>query len=126
MINWKQIKDFPDYEVSDQGKVRNKRTGRTSHGYINGWGYLSVTLYRSGKKYCRMMHNLVVDAFIGGRLDKMVSNHKNGIKTDNRVVNLEVCTVSENNKHAYRMGLKKPTRLYGPDNGMYKSRRLHG
>ena len=63
-------------------------------------GYLSVSLSKNSKAYRFSVHRLVLMIFCGHNKDKPFVNHKNGIKTDNRVENLEWCTGSENMKHA--------------------------
>lgn len=52
------------------------------------------------------VHTIVTLAFLGPNPDSLEVNHKNGIKTDNRVENLEYCTSSQNNLHAVEMGLR--------------------
>ena len=51
----------------------------------------------------RTIHRLVLDAFVGEKLKGMQCNHKNGIKTDNKLENLEWVTPSQNRKHAYHL-----------------------
>ena len=107
------VYDFPRYQVSDQGKVRNKRTHKIKSAHYDNDGYLKVTLMNiinGNKKTSRKtVHRLVAESFLGGPHPDLQVNHKNGVKDDNRVVNLEWCTGSENVKHAYATGIRKPS-----------------
>ena len=63
-----------------------------------------------------LFRSLVLEAWIGPRPEGMVTNHKNGDKTDNRLENLEYVTQTENMKHACALGLSpKPPTRYGED-----------
>ena len=92
-------------------------------------GYCVVTLCKDGKKTGKnfRVHRLVAIAFISNLEDKPVVNHKNGMKADNRLENLEWCTVQENTIHAIQSGLKsksvmpKENIFYGKDNFKSKS-----
>lgn len=110
---WMDVYDFPMYQVSDQGKVRNKRTHKIKSAHYDNDGYLKVTLMNiinGNKKTSRKtVHRLVAESFLGGPHPDLQVNHKNGVKDDNRVVNLEWCTGSENVKHAYATGIRKPS-----------------
>lgn len=110
---WMDVYDFPRYQVSDQGKVRNKRTHKIKSAHYDNDGYLKVTLMNiinGNKKTSRKtVHRLVAESFLGGPHPDLQVNHKNGVKDDNRVVNLEWCTGSENVKHAYATGIRKPS-----------------
>lgn len=110
---WMDVYDFPRYQVSDQGKVRNKRTHKIKSAHYDNDGYLKVTLMNiinGNKKTSRKtVHRLVAESFLGGPHPDLQVNHKNGVKDDNRVVNLEWCTGSENVKHAYVTGIRKPS-----------------
>lgn len=123
MKEWKDVDGFDNYLVSNDGLVKHKRTGRISHGWVCSWGYRIVTMYNHGKKRGMSMHNLVAKAFIGDIPDGYVVNHIDGNKVNNNVNNLEIITISENNKHAFRTGLKKPTKCFGSLNGMHRSNR---
>lgn len=97
------------YEVSDLGRVRRVRPYRTTFaGKVLkpklSLGYPKVSLSVNGVKTDAFVHGLVAVAFFGERPDGFVVNHKNAIKTDDRLENLEYVTVAENNRHAVRVG----------------------
>jgi hypothetical protein len=69
-------------------------------------GYALFSLSKNGKTKTIMAHRLVAQAFLPNPKNKKTINHINGIKTDNRVDNLEWNTHSENITHAFRTGLK--------------------
>lgn len=98
-----EIKGFPDYYVTDTGDVYSRNYNHT--GRIKKLkqiksrnGYLHVTL--NGKQL--LVHRLVAETFIPNNDKKLQVNHKNGIKTDNRIENLEWVSASENIIHAYK------------------------
>lgn len=109
---WLDILDYEGYyQVSNAGRVRSldriingrKFTGKLIKP-LNKRGYMQVNLKKAGTSRFIAVHRLVLQAFIGP--SKLTVNHKNGVKADNRLENLEYCTIGENHKHAFRTGLK--------------------
>jgi hypothetical protein len=98
---FKPIPGHFGYEASDLGSIRNAETKEQVAYYPHPQGYLMANVRARGHK---LVHRLVVAAFIGPA-GKFWVNHKNGIKTDNRLVNLEYCTPKQNSEHAVHTGL---------------------
>jgi len=90
---WKQIPDYPMYEVSSHGYVR--RGNFVLNPQITKKGYSRVTLYKDRKGKSFVVHRLVLWAFTGVYL-KLHGAHINGMKTDNRLSNLKWATAKEN------------------------------
>lgn len=105
---WKDIEDFPGYQVSNMGGVKNARTGLHIHQQRRKTGYVKVELWKNGHQYTRDVHRLVAKAFIPNPDNLTDVNHDNGRKDDNVVTNLFWCTRSENMQHAMRTGLFTP------------------
>ena len=114
---WRNIPDFDGYQASSLGKIRGidrlkqGRSGlRLTRGQemkqmLNKKGYPEVRLRKNGT-HTRLVHKLVSSVFLVKPEGYTQINHINGIKTDNSVVNLEWVTNSENQLHAYKLGLQ--------------------
>lgn len=115
--SWRAIGGWEgDYEVSNLGRVRSltrmsengrgtprRVCGRVLHPSKNRPGYLGISLERSGEEPIRyLLHRLVARAFIGAIPPGYAVNHINGVKSDNRVGNLQITTNSENERHSYK------------------------
>ena len=98
----KQFKNFPQYAMDVNGDVYrlNKNGLRKIEGQKDTKGYIQICLYLDGKRYFKMHHRLIAEEFIPNPLNKSQINHINGIKTDNRICNLEWVTPKENVRHA--------------------------
>lgn len=110
---WLIIKNYQNYSISNYGKVKRIKSGNgTRIGKIlnlasTNNGYLSVTLYENNKRKNFYVHRLVIEAFIGPCPKDKETNHIDGDKINNYYKNLEYVTKSENQKHAFRLGLQR-------------------
>ena len=107
MENWKQIREYPKYEVSDLGRIRVIETGAIIKQSVhNGYPQMTLTLGHCKRKTI-VTHRLVGKYFVGNPENKRCLNHLDGVKTNNNYQNLEWCTYKENIEHAWRIGLMK-------------------
>ena len=108
MESWKTINGFDNYAVSTLGRVQNIKTGKILTPYTTKNGYKVVNPSRGGVSYNCYVHRLVAEAFIPTDDTSLQVNHINGIKSDNRLDNLEWCTSSENHLHRSKiLGIKR-------------------
>jgi HNH endonuclease/NUMOD4 motif len=93
---WRSIKDCPEYEVSNLGRVRS-RNNKILSPWTNNQGRSLVTLFKAGSYYHKkLVHHLVLEAFVGERPEGMVGAHLNNNYSDNNMNNLIWCTQAEN------------------------------
>lgn len=116
--NWKDVPGYEGlYEVSDIGRVLSKRTNQPLKPNIMNHGYACVHLYSGGKqtRVVKTIHQLVAQAFIPNPQGHREVNHKNFLKRDNRVDNLEWVSRKENVQHALAAGrrVKPEKRVMG-------------
>lgn len=116
---WKNVVGYEEYYmVSNKGRVISKgRTVFKSNGrnckqrdrllntYSGDW-YHGIVIAIDGLRLTKNVHRLVAEAFIPNPKNLPEVNHINGIKSDNKVENLEWCTDLENKRHAIKVGLK--------------------
>lgn len=120
---WMPIKRYEHYEVSNKGNIKSLKriiTDRLNREfkieetirkqYLHKNGYMTVVLCTAEKDKTFSVHRLIAEAFLPNPENKQTVNHKNGIKTDNNVSNLEWMTYKENQQHAYdKLGKKGPS-----------------
>lgn len=122
---WKDVVGYEDmFQISNVGNIFSKRSNRLLKLSKSG-GYFTRTVMiggRNGVRICLMPHILVAHAFLESPARYILDwaattvrgvplvNHKDGIKTNNVVDNLEWCTMSENILHAIENGLYDPVK----------------
>jgi hypothetical protein len=109
---WKTITDFPKYEVSNMGNVRVKRTKYIIKPFKNEAGYLRISISNDTIKIKKFyIQRLVAIEFLPNLENKPTVNHKNNIRDDNRLCNLEWSTMLEQNKHKHKTNNKFGKRI---------------
>lgn len=114
---WKPIGGYGGkYEVSDLGRVRQGE--KSVNQYKDGKGYLRVSLYKDGAERNFKVHRLVALAFIPNPDNLPMVNHKDEVKTNNSVENLEWCTSLYNTNYGtgkYRAAKTRWVAIIGTD-----------
>jgi hypothetical protein len=124
------IPSFPDYGIDEYGvicrltKARGTYIGKKIAIYLSQDGYPKVTLTNNGHPKSVYLHSLVCETYIGERPGKYQINHKDGDKMNNHISNLEYCTISDNVKHAFAIGLQKPRDQQGNKNSRWTGGRI--
>lgn len=113
-MEWKRIKGFEwRYSISEYGQIASIRRSlgkRLMKPRKKKNGYLEIKLSDSGKRHFFLIHRLVGLHFVPNPNNLPEINHKDGNKENNHYSNLEWVTSSENQKHAFRLGLQKVRR----------------
>lgn len=116
MEEWKDIKDFDNYQISNYGRVMNKSTGRILSPHISKQGYARVNLCILSKSFSKAIHRLVAENFLDSpsielqesikhtKNKQVLVNHKDGNKSNNHIDNLEWTNYSKNTKHSFNIG----------------------
>ncbi len=107
---WKAIERAPNYEVSDEGRVRrvggmfrkDRAYGDLLTGTVTSHGYVHVHILTNDRKRSLYVHVLVLEAFVPRPGPRFQVNHRDGVKTNNVLANLEWVTASANSLHRSR------------------------
>lgn len=110
---WRDIGGYEGlYQVSNLGNIRNLKKGKLPafsimKQSVDKYGYCVIGLTKKGKRKQFFVHRLVMLNFIGTPKENLQVNHKNGVKIDNWLGNLEYVTANENMYHAYAVAGRK-------------------
>jgi hypothetical protein len=107
-MEWLDVVGFEGlYKVSESGDIlslpRNGTLGGLLKQATDRYGYKKVVLHKNNKRHYFTTHQVVARAFIPNEDNKPQVNHKNGVKFDNYVSNLEWATHQENIDHSFDM-----------------------
>lgn len=104
-MRYKDIEGFEYYQITDDGRIWNKKLKRFLSGCIRKDGYVKVSLRKSDRKtpITKSIHRLVAEAFVPNPDNLSCVNHRDECKTNNRAENLEWCTYQYNNTYGERL-----------------------
>lgn len=106
-MSWRDIPGYDGYQASKSGKIRNKKTKRLLTPFENNNQYLRVNLIINGIVVKPVVHVLVAAAYLSNPYGLPEVNHKNNNRQDNRALNLEYISHSDNMKQVWLTGGRK-------------------
>ena len=100
-IIYKPVPGLKKYLAGEDGYIYSQKASGLLRlkPYLNVYGYYMVSI----RRHTYLVHRLIAKAFCPSSDEKQEVNHKNGIKTDNRPINLEWCSRLENTRHSFRV-----------------------
>ena len=112
---FKPIKNYPNYQASNLGRVYSKYTKRILKPTITKCGYHVVRLYKNGKVKGILIHCLVWDCFNNkprnGKQNQI--DHVDGVKANNKINNLQLLTNRQNVSKGFIQNGKKTSKYTG-------------
>lgn len=122
---FKLIPGYEDYLVSENGEIFSTKRQKFLKPRKNEYGYLKINLYKNGKYKNFRVHRLVALTFIQNPNNYPIINHIDGNKLNNNISNLEWCTYSQNNKHAWKLGLRENAREISRNYNIKRAQEAH-
>jgi hypothetical protein len=116
-IEWRDLSDLPNHEISNQGQIRNRISGNMLPLCKTNSGCVKTNLMENGIRYSNLVHRLVMRKFVG--YSTLHVNHIDGDKNNNSLCKLEYVSQSENIRHGFQIG------LYNRRGGNYPAARLN-
>lgn len=98
------------YQASEHGNIKSTRDGHILPQKKNNAGYMTVSISIDGKHYTKTVHRLVAETFLENTHELRDVNHKDGVKTNNHISNLEWVSHSDNIKHSHNVIGRKSTK----------------
>lgn len=108
MEKWLPIKNFPNYDASDEGRIRNHKTGKIVKQFKNYKGYMQVSLRKGDKMYTCRVGRLIADTFCGGISPNEDVMYLDGDKENTAPYNLKIGSRKESINRAIKDGRMKP------------------
>lgn len=109
MEEWKRLKNFPGYEGSTEGRIRNIRTQHIIKSSRDKKGYSQVSIFNDKKQKTIRVHKLIGEAFLGDS-NGLDIRHRDNNRANNRPDNLYFSTRKETINDAFERGSKIPSR----------------
>lgn len=105
---WKDIKGYPGYQISNQGRIWSTKSNRYLQPFLNNAGYRVINIQAiNGKRKGELIHRLVALHFVENPNRYTEVDHLDKDKENNNADNLRWCTRSENNKNRNHYTWKK-------------------
>ncbi len=102
---WKDIESIPGYKISNQGRIKS-HTGKVLKTFHNSRGYVTIRISNYGNPKSITLHRIVAKAFVPNPNNLPEVNHIDSNRANNNFNNLEWCTHSQNQFHAYKSGFR--------------------
>jgi len=104
--SWRDIEGYEGlYKISNLGNVLSVRCGKLRKLSVNQYGYHQLWLSKNGVRKCHLAHQLVARAFIPNPNQQPQVNHRDLVKLNNSISNLEWCSTFQNNRHYHSIRL---------------------